>query len=128
MRNQSYLAAVCAALLVGLVGLPRSVWAVTVFSQPPVNNSNAFGSDNQLPQQQADNFSLGSAASITSARWWGSYPSAAPAAGNNFLVRFFSDVAGSPAVNPFYDQSVVATRTNTALVDNIGDPVFEYSV
>lgn len=130
MRNQSYRAAliVLVVSLAALVALPRDAQAVTVFSQAPVNGAISFASDFQFPNQYADNFSLGSAATVASVKFWGDYAfGGTPTATNNFSIRFYADVAGSPAIVPFYNQAVVATRTPTGLFNNIADPIFEYS-
>ena len=116
-----------AALVVASVA-PRRGDAATVFSQaPPLNNANGYVSDFGEPKQRADDFSLGSPATVTSIRWWGSYLFNSVPANRDFALRFFTDVAGTPSPAPFYNQPLTgATRTATALVDASGDTIYQF--
>src|SRR5688572_29125454 len=88
----------CAVLGVSL----HQAGADTLFSQPVVNGGSAFPSDPAFVLgpftglQQADNFSLTTAASVDSIRWWGQYDTTPPAS-SNFQFRLFNDAAGVPA-------------------------------
>jgi PEP-CTERM motif len=63
---------------------------------------------------------------VQTVHWWGAYANNDIRA-DSFTLRFFSDVAGNPAVAPFVEvSSLSVTRTATNLLDNIGDPVYEY--
>jgi hypothetical protein len=92
-------------MLASLVALPRSVAANTVFSQPPVSGELAFASDGTAGQHLADDITLGANETIASVRFWGAYNGAPPAT-SDFRVRFFNDLAGVPAANPFADHTI----------------------
>jgi hypothetical protein len=97
-----------------------------LFSQPVVNGGVGLASDFAHFQQEADNFTLSLPGSVQTVHWWGAYANNAVQA-DSFTLRFFSDVAGSPATVPSVSVSAMSlTRTLTTLVDNLGDPIYEY--
>src|SRR5262249_8355526 len=109
-----------------LLLLASPAQADLLFSQPVVNGGVALASDFTRFQQEADNFALPLAASVQSIHWWGAYANN-DVRSDNFTLRFFGEVAGSPAVMPLVDVSAGNfTRTLTTLVDNLGDPIYEY--
>ena len=109
-----------------LVVLAGPVQADILLSQPVIPGGVALASDFARFQQEADNFALTQPASVQSIQWWGAYTNNAVQA-DNFTLRLFSDAAGNPAQTPLVDVSAPnLTRTATNLVDNLGDPIFEY--
>jgi hypothetical protein len=86
----------------------------TVFSQLPVTDATSLYSDVQMPQQLADNFTVASATSIASVRWWGVYDAGLPAT-SDFVLRFFNDNGtAAPALAPFFQFTALnVTRTPT---------------
>ena len=109
-----------------LVCFAGPVQADILFSQPVIPDGVALASDFAHFQQEADNFVLVQPASVQSIQWWGAYTNNAVQA-DNFTLRLFSDVAGSPTMVPFVDDAAMnVTRTLTNLVDNLGDPIYAY--
>jgi hypothetical protein len=122
MRSFASLTLPCLLLLL----LADQVQADLLFSQPVVSGGVGLASDFARFQQEADNFTLPPTASVVTIHWWGAYANN-DIRTDNFTLRFFGDVAGNPAVMPLVDLSAVSlTRTPTSLLDNLGDPIYEY--
>lgn len=79
-----------------LLGASRAQSSV-VFSQTPDNYAGYYS---DIPNQQiADDFTLGSTATITSLHWWGGFNG--PVFSNDFTLRLFNDDgSGTPNTNP----------------------------
>lgn len=115
-----------------LAVLAGPAWAVQVFEQPPANGNDAFPSF--LDDQSADDFLLSADAAVTHVRWWGSYlinpgDPGDPGVDDLFHVRFFNDVGGVPAADPFAEfaqPALSVNRTATALQDTVGSTVFQF--
>ncbi len=91
---------------------------------------NAYLSDSAsiTNTHSGDNFILTSGANvITDIRWWGVYPSAQPPTQDNFTVRIYNFVAGSPNLSSFYENNVGnVNRTDTG--NNIlSHEMYEYA-
>jgi hypothetical protein len=76
-----------------------------------------------------DNFTLGSASSITGVEWVGAYfnpPAAGPI--TSFEVQFWSDAAGQPGIS-LADYVIPGNASETFLSnDNLGSPAYTYAV
>ena len=83
----------------GLGLVPSAVNASVIYSQAP-DQRGGRASDVATPVETADNFTLGSAATVRSITWWGAYDvgdgTDPPLGTENFTIRFYSDAAGSP--------------------------------
>lgn len=117
------------------VGAPRaSATDISVFLNPPEDGRECGISDFDRGQQEADDFQLiGDYLTITAVRWWGAYGSDPdPALLDDFMIRFFPDAGGVPAVNPFAELSVTdMTRTPTEMTASPwgvhdGGTIYEY--
>lgn len=119
-----------------LFGLVVATWLISapagagfIYSQTPYQNEGRT-SDFQGDRinQQADNFSLASPASVLSVFFWGIYNSGSPS--DAFTVRFFNDNGGSPETNPFADFSGLSPtlRVDTGDTSLGGKPIYEYAV
>jgi V8-like Glu-specific endopeptidase len=65
-------------------------------------------------QEEADNFGLLTASTISGASFWAAYGNTSPPASQDFIVRFFSNVGGLPG-------TLLATRTiNNVSLSNTG--------
>jgi PEP-CTERM motif len=115
-----------AILCLGLVLLASSVRADVLFSQPVIGGGVALASDFARFQQEAGNFTLSQSALVETVQWWGAYANN-DVRRDNFTLRLLGDVAGNPAMTPLVDVSALnLTRAPTNLVDNLGDPIYEY--
>jgi hypothetical protein len=87
----------------GLGLVPSAVNASVIYSQAP-DQRGGRASDVATPVETADNFTLGSAATVRSITWWGAYDfgdgTDPPLGTENFTIRFYSDAAGGPSSNP----------------------------
>jgi hypothetical protein len=87
----------------GLGLVPSAVNASVIYSQAP-DQLRGRASDVATPEETADNFTLGSAATVRSITWWGAYDfgdgTDPPLGTENFTIRFYSDAAGGPSSNP----------------------------
>ena len=92
-----------------LSGVSAPARADIVYSQDPNLLSVLFVSDSTsvLGLQQADNFTLGSAASIQAVTFYGKWTSVAQPP-ESFTVRFFEDMGGTPNVNPTFEFTSLA--------------------
>lgn len=80
------------------------------------------------PQRPADNFLLASSSTVNSIEFFGGYSGLSlETTPHNFRVRLYSDVGGLPNINPFFQQTVSATGSATALSNPLGF-VFQYNV
>lgn len=86
--------------------------AAPVFTQTP-DQTNAVASED--PFIEADNFTLAGAQTIRSIVFWGGYGfSNTPQAQDDFVVRFYNDVAGLPGSSPIATSTLRGlTRTAT---------------
>jgi hypothetical protein len=113
-----------------LVSIPCATTVqATIFSQPLDAGEAGFISDfgGADPQQQADNFMLGSPAVLGTVRWWGGYDFN-DVQTDSFVIRLFGDNgAGLPQVDPFLETPVAPTRQLTGLSDPFGDDLYQYS-
>ena len=122
-----------AAFTVLLLGLATPVWAgqVLVYGQGP-NYQDLYASQNDTSGLGAnfvsyDNFTLGSAGTITSVGWVGGYYNPQTAGSiSSWSVAFYANNAGQPGglITSF---AISGNGGETSLgVDNLGDPVFAY--
>jgi hypothetical protein len=110
--------------------------SVSVFLNPPQDGRGCGISDFGFGQQVADDFQLaGPFLTITQVQWWGGYGfNPDPSPGDNFKIRFFYDIDGSPVVDPFTTMSASSlSRTVTSLTasswgSHDGGTVYKYLV
>jgi hypothetical protein len=117
-----------------LVALTILAWgsaaSAAVIYDNGINATNSFVSDVDFPNFVADDFSLSAGANvITGVQWTGLYAfTNTPQAADNFVIQFFADVAGAPAVVPFLSLAIGNPgRTDTG-TDLTGSDLFAYSV
>ena len=116
----------CTVPSVALLFLVSPLRADLVFSQPVINGGVALASDFARFQQEASSFALLQPVSFQTIHWWGAYANNHLGT-DHFTLRFFADVAGSPAVAPLVDVRLSGvTRSVTHLLDNLGDTIYEY--
>src|SRR5688572_541061 len=116
-----------------LVALTFLIWgtaaSAAVIYDNSISASNSFVSDTDFPQFVADDFSLNAGANvITGVQWTGIYAFTNTPQADNFVIQFFANVAGAPAVVPFLSLPIgnpgrMDTGTNVA-----GSDLFAYSV
>lgn len=99
--------------------------ATVLYQQLPLDNGTGYYANLNFPQQTADDFTLGGAASLQSMTWWGGYDGNIDAGDDNFLVRLYSSIAGTGAVLQEFSP-VSFTRTPAGLLDVAGNDVFQY--
>jgi hypothetical protein len=122
MRSFASLTLPCLSFLL----LASPAQADLLFSQPVLSGGGALASDFARFQQEADSFVLPQAASVETIHWWGAYANN-DVRTDQFTLRLLGDMAGNPAVRPLVDVSAVnLVRTPSNLVDNLGDPIYEY--
>ncbi len=114
-------------MILGMGPVARA--GMIVYSQPPVDGTDSFLSDDQAERQVADNFSLAASVTITDVHWWGGYtsnPNTLP--DDNFTIRFFADNgSGLPEDDPIVTLSPVnLTRTLTGLISDEGTQIYRY--
>jgi hypothetical protein len=131
LRHRFLLVALTALLLL----LAAPVWAgqVLVYSQAP-DFQNLYASQNDTSTifgsfaQAYDNFTLGSATTITQVNWTGGYYNPqVQGVISNWSVGIYADNAGQPGalITAF---SIAGTAGETSLgFDVLGDPVYGYS-
>jgi hypothetical protein len=93
-----------------------------------ISASNSFVSDVDFPGFVADDFSLNAGANIiTDVHWTGLYAFTNTPQADTFVIQFFADVAGAPAVTPLVTATILATsRTDTGT--NLGSSdLFAYA-
>jgi hypothetical protein len=113
--------------------LPSGVSADLIFDQSfnlGDGLDGAFASDFEFPQQFADDFKLLSGAStITDIHWWGGYSLFnTPTEPDNFTIRIFGDVGGTPAMNPVFESFVGDVHRFDTGLDPMDVNLFAYSV
>jgi hypothetical protein len=90
------------ALGVGIIS--SQAYATAIYSQAP-NQTSGWISDQAFLYETADNFTLGSAATVFSIEWYGGYTvsgdRAPPLGSDNFKIRFYSDAGGNPSESAF---------------------------
>jgi hypothetical protein len=119
-----------------LVALTVLVWgsaaSAAVIYDNGISATNGFISDPDFPptgQFSADDFVLNVGANvITDVHWTGLYAfSNTPQAADSFVIEFYTDVAGAPAVAPFATRAVGNPgRTDTG-TDIAGSDLFAYA-
>jgi len=119
------------SLLLLLLAVPSWAAQVLVYSQGP-NYQDLYASQNDTSGFGAnftayDNFTLGSATTITSVGWVGGYYNPQTAGTiSNWTVAFYADSAGQPGgLISSFGISGNGGETSVGL-DNLGDPVFAY--
>jgi hypothetical protein len=91
----------CAALV--LFGATQAAAAV-IYSNGAPDQSDAFVSDFDAALQIGDNFTLAAAATLRHVDWWGMYREVdTPPAADDFTIRLFNIIAGTPSTVPFYE-------------------------
>jgi hypothetical protein len=117
---------ICALLITS-----QSAVAVPIYTQPSAGLATNAGWNSNLPatssvQEIADDFVLGSGATVEQIDWYGqTHDGAAFNSGAivPFRVRFFADAGGTPNVNPFFDTTLNVTAQAAPGDGNIfGDP------
>ena len=120
------------ALVVLTCLLWGTVASAAVIFDNGISAANSFVSDPDFPPTggfSADDFSLSAGANvITGVEWTGLYfDSNTPQAADSFVIEFYADVAGAPAVAPFATRAVGNPgRTDTG-TDLTGSDLFAYS-
>ena len=120
-----------------LVALTVLVWGSAASAAVIYDNgiiaTNGFISDPDQSQTagfSADDFSLNAGANvITDVHWTGLYAfSNTPQAADSFVIEFYADAAGAPAVAPFATRAVGNPgRTDTGTNTSAGFDIFAYS-
>ena len=117
-----------------LVALTILVWgsaaSAAVIYDNGISAANSFVSDVDFPLFVADDFSLNAGANvITDVHWTGLYfDSNTPQAADNFVIQFYADAGGAPAVVPLLSFAIGNPgRTDTG-TDLTGSDLFAYSV
>jgi hypothetical protein len=118
--------AAAVALLIGFAPWHASSAAV-LHSQPPIDGGVGWQSSIGAAVQNADDFSLGGAATVEGLVWWGSYFDPQQQS-DDFIVRILGDGTGGPGAILASPVTASVTRTSTTLVDSVGEPVFEYEL
>lgn len=112
------------ALLLTCVSMCGQADAGVIFSQDLDVNANSWPSAQGF-EQEMDNISIAGSSAWANVGWYGSYSTVSA---DDFAIRLFADVAGTPGVNPMIEENVGAvTRTSTGLTSARGFEVFEYS-
>lgn len=99
--------------------------AAVLHQQLPLDNGAGYYANLTFPQQMADDFTLGGAASLEGITWWGGYDGNLDAGDDDFLVRLYSSMTGTGTVLQEFS-SVPFTRTSTVLLDVAGNDVYQY--
>jgi len=131
IRLKHRLALAALAALLVFVAVPSWAAQVLVYSQGP-NYQDLYASQNDTSGFGAnftayDNFTLGSATTITSVGWVGGYYNPQTAGSiSSWTVAFYADSAGQPGgLLSSFPISGNGGETSVGL-DNLGDPVFAY--
>jgi hypothetical protein len=99
-----------------------SASAAVIFDNGPSDDQSGRGSDFDRPVQTANDFVLAEAAILTIVNWVGGYnfDSPTPTAVDDFTIRLFNDVGGSPALVPFaeFDVGNAVNRMDTGTTYN----------
>lgn len=103
-----------------LVALTGGASAAVLYEQSPQDDGPGYFANANTPQQMADDFTLGSAASLDGITWWGSDNGS-----DAFVVRLFNGIGGTGTLLQAFNSPVV-TQTGTALTDEAQNPVFRY--
>ena len=112
------------------------VWGTTASAAPVIfdngiDATNGFVSDVDFPGFVAEDFTLSAGANvITDVHWTGLYGlTNTPQAVDNFVIQFYTDAGGSPALAPFLSLPVGNPgRTDTGTVTTSGSNLFAYEV
>lgn len=99
--------------------------AAVLHEQSPVNGGIGYYANPNFPQQMADDFNPGGAATLERITWWGGYGGNIDNNGDDFLVRIYSGVSGTGAVMQEFGSAAFA-RTATTLADNANNDVYQY--
>ncbi len=115
--------ALCLLLL-----LPRLGEAALQFSQPPVGGQPAYYADRHEVQPGppiADDFAFSTYPSLAQVTWWGVYLGPVLPV-DDFLVEFYEGPIASHPL-PFHSFSTSAVRPPTALLEESGLTIYQYS-
>lgn len=113
------------ALAAFLALVTSTASAAVLYQQLPLANGLGYYANPNFPQQMADDFTLGGAVSLESITWWGGYDGNLDAGDDDFLVRLYSNIAGTGTVLQEFS-TVSFTRTSTSLLDVAGNDVYQY--
>jgi hypothetical protein len=125
----------CLAALTSFAALQAG--ADVIFSQGPLDGGGSTISElgGGYRQQSLDDFVLDpGGATVTDVHWWGSYGEDPDPTTDDFTIRFFTDVGGSPNSAFFHEVNVgPVTRGATGMTSSAwgvhdGGVVYEYSV
>lgn len=120
-----YLRKMTLALAVGILVTAGHAQAGIVVDQSPPSPDNAYFSDVTWPQEVADNFTLTSAASPDTIKFWGTYNFAnTPLNPDQFTLTFYADSNGPSSVI-----SSIAISPTRSLYgpSNYGADIYEYT-
>ena len=130
MKRTIQLAAGCLA-----VSFTMPVLAAPIFSQPLSATPNStFGFNSNGPNsnstsgngQFADNFQIGTPATVTGVDWYGSYHDNSIPSSKVFRIRFFFDSSNLPG-SMLFDETASFTGVDTGLDNVAGDSIMKYS-
>lgn len=100
--------------------------AAVLYEQQP-NNATGYWSNPQFPQQIADDFTLGGAASLESITWWGGYSNVVDP--DDFRVRLYSDVSGTGTVLQTFNVGAAAgTLTGQQIAGSFAEYRYDYAL
>lgn len=110
--------------LFGLLLATTPAWSQDISYQPPdFIGGDGLESSVDAGLQNADNFSLSGANTLTDLAWWGSYSNLDT---DSFVVRIFSDTSGNPG-NLLYSYTPASVgRTDTGQTDIVSAPIYRY--
>ncbi len=133
MRREMIRFALCACLTAVVVGLPSPLRADTLYSQPWDGTGNGYASQNDTNgggfgnfATTYDNFTLGSAATVTGVSWVGEY-SDNTGPSTSFTVDFYANASGLPGAM-LSTETIALSQAHQTLLGNAGGfAVFSYS-
>jgi len=108
-----------------LAAMTGAASAAVLYAQSPLDQGDGYYANLDVPQQMADDFSLGSAASLEAITWWGGYDGNIVNNDDAFLVRLFTGIGGAGTLLQEFS-TVPFTRTNAAIADAVDNLVYQY--
>lgn len=108
-----------------LVAMTGAASAAVLVEQLPQDQGTGYFANPNIPQQLADDFTLGGAASLEGITWWGGYDGNIDNGDDDFLVRVFSGIGGTGTLLQAFNSPVV-TRSTTTLTDSVLNAVYQY--